>query len=550
MAADQGPPPLQHDQGTFTDSGANINAYNASIGATASAPPPGDEFEPPPHTGAQGEREVPIYPVKRIPYFQRMVPILCQNENGPCPLLAICNVLLLRGSANINADMSYITEDELIQIVANKILESNTGNDDQLAINQQQLIDDAVSSLHKLTRGVDVNVSFTDPQAFEYTRELTPFDLTGIRLFHGWLIDPEDKEAQSVINGSSYNTLVQTLVDSSSPVKKRNPNSSQQGGRIKDYVESEVSEIIERTLRRVGETFGEVNEVTVKGEQNQEDHTLDPSSAYRVSVIRRFLDETATQLTYHGIMKLFETMEERELGILFRNNHFSVIFKYSGYLFLLVTDEGYRDEPEVVWEVLDEIAGDTVFVNGEFKIPAAEQTGASQAAIANSTTEGAASTGQQQAASHGQTGESGEGTSSTYDELVKAQLAMERQAGSAANQPAQANGAPLAQHSRLNQQRFHKSNRERYATQAERLREAHEARQQRQRTQGPPQSSSGNRMRIVQDAEGRLRTASGRLLTDEECARFYQQMENSSQRSQQRSAQQSRNDKKKNCIVM
>lgn len=55
----------------------------------------------------------------------------------------------------------------------------------------------------------------------------------------------------------------------------------------------------------------------------------------------------------------------------------------------------------------------------------------------------------------------------------------------------------------------------------------HEARQQRQQqAPGPPQGQSGKRMRVVQDENGRLRTGSGRLLTDEECARVYQQMEN------------------------
>lgn len=88
------------------------------------------------------------------------------------------------------------------------------------------------------------------------------------------------------------------------------------------------------------------------GQEDEQGYNLD----YRASVIRRFLDETATQLTYHGIVRLYETMNDRELGILFRNNHFSIIFKYDGYLYLLVTDEGYRDEEQVVWEVLDEVS--------------------------------------------------------------------------------------------------------------------------------------------------------------------------------------------------
>lgn len=119
-----------------------------------------------------------------------------------------------------------------------------------------------------------------------------------------------------------------------------------------------------------------------------------------------------------------------------------------------------------------QIAGDTVFVNGDFKIPAAEQTGASQVAIANSTTGAEGVSAGEQQTPHAQQGQREGGTGSTYDELVKAQLAMETNGGSTQAQPSQSNAAPSNQQSQLNQKRFHRSNRERYATQAERLREA------------------------------------------------------------------------------
>ena len=39
------------------------------------------------------------YRLKVVTFFNREVPIVLQNQNGPCPLLAIANILLLRGSA-------------------------------------------------------------------------------------------------------------------------------------------------------------------------------------------------------------------------------------------------------------------------------------------------------------------------------------------------------------------------------------------------------------------------------------------------------------------
>ena len=49
----------------------------------------------------RGDSTEGYHVIKRINFLGRTVPILCQNQNGPCPLLAICNVLLLRGHINI-----------------------------------------------------------------------------------------------------------------------------------------------------------------------------------------------------------------------------------------------------------------------------------------------------------------------------------------------------------------------------------------------------------------------------------------------------------------
>ena len=39
--------------------------------------------------------------------------------------------------------------------------------------------------------GVDVNVRFTGIDSFEFTDEVAVFDLLGMQLVHGWLVDPQ-----------------------------------------------------------------------------------------------------------------------------------------------------------------------------------------------------------------------------------------------------------------------------------------------------------------------------------------------------------------------
>ncbi len=56
-----------------------------------------------------------IYQVKWIVFKNRkQVPIITQNANGPCPLLAIANVLLLQGKINLADGVEAISAEQLL----------------------------------------------------------------------------------------------------------------------------------------------------------------------------------------------------------------------------------------------------------------------------------------------------------------------------------------------------------------------------------------------------------------------------------------------------
>lgn len=54
-------------------------------------------------------------------------------------------------------------------------------------------LDTVIKLLPRLQYGLDVNVRFNSVRGFEFTEEMAAFDMTGITLLHGWLLDPEDK---------------------------------------------------------------------------------------------------------------------------------------------------------------------------------------------------------------------------------------------------------------------------------------------------------------------------------------------------------------------
>ncbi|KAG9261289.1 ubiquitin carboxyl-terminal hydrolase MINDY-2 [Astyanax mexicanus] len=254
-----------------------------------------------------------IYHIKWIRWKEENTPVITQNENGPCPLLAIMNVLLLAWKVKLPPMMEIITAEQLMEYLGDYILDAKPKEiSEAQRLNYEQNMSDAMAVLHKLQTGLDVNVKFTGVRVFEYTPECIVFDLLDIPLYHGWLVDPQMADIVKAVGNCSYNQLVEKIIS---------------------YKQSESSEL-------AGEGF----------------------------VAEQFLNSTATQLTYHGLCELTSSVQEGELCVFFRNNHFSTMTKFKGQLYLLVTDQGFLTEEKVVWESLHNVDGDGNFCDSEFRL--------------------------------------------------------------------------------------------------------------------------------------------------------------------------------------
>lgn len=55
------------------------------------------------------------YKLKTIQFFGRRVPIVTQNENGPCPMLSLANVLLLRNQIQLSPDAPDVSQVSLFK---------------------------------------------------------------------------------------------------------------------------------------------------------------------------------------------------------------------------------------------------------------------------------------------------------------------------------------------------------------------------------------------------------------------------------------------------
>lgn len=64
------------------------------------------------------------YAIRAIQWGGTPSAVICQNTNGPCPLLALCNVLLLRGKIHLHPDAGVVTFQHLIQLLSAALLDS------------------------------------------------------------------------------------------------------------------------------------------------------------------------------------------------------------------------------------------------------------------------------------------------------------------------------------------------------------------------------------------------------------------------------------------
>ncbi|BGP30407.1 hypothetical protein JCM10296v2_002161 [Rhodotorula toruloides] len=290
------------------------------------------------------------------------VKVICQNANGPCSLIALCNILILRNDLHIAPGRTSVTYSHLSNLLADYFLRITSSPSTNPSSPSSELsLTAALSTLPQTRYGLNLNPRFDRIDGFSTSSsssapgkgELALFALAGIPLLHGWLADPSDPETYDVLVGSEgcrdYDTAMEWVVEGSEVA----------GGAEKLQLREEEmtdEEMVREVERRSG--WSEEQEKKVR----------------RAHLINTFLSSTSTQLSYPGLSALCQTpslLPPSGLAALFRNSHLSVLYRrptvpstpsspaFEGpELFTLVTDAAFASEEGIVWESL----GDT---NGE-----------------------------------------------------------------------------------------------------------------------------------------------------------------------------------------
>ncbi|KAL3893947.1 MAG: hypothetical protein SGCHY_005552, partial [Lobulomycetales sp.] len=157
-----------------------------------------------------------MYPVKPIDRFmdEREVFVLTQTKEGPCPLVALVNFLVLTGKMAFPKE-DHIHQDDLLTFLGNSL----ETTDKYSHFNRVAVIEDMADWLN------------ADPGFLSYelfNEEATPtkkyFEMFHVPLVHCWVLDPSKSYADTVLSyGESYETFAQFYLIRSELCRKKYP---------------------------------------------------------------------------------------------------------------------------------------------------------------------------------------------------------------------------------------------------------------------------------------------------------------------------------------
>ncbi|KAF2962823.1 hypothetical protein GQX73_g10750 [Xylaria multiplex] len=293
----------------------------------------------------------------------RKSPILVQNANGPCPLVALVNALTLTTPADeTNSNLvetlrarEQISLSFLLEVVVDELMSSRHTNSDAplpdmselygflqglhtgMNVNPRFMPSPEAVAAHTRTLPSDAQLSDCDsiPGTFENTRDMELYATFRIPLIHGWLPPKDDMAYDALKRRASSYDEAQTLLFHEEELEHKFSNSE--------------------------------TGLTEEEQQLYQD----------IINIKSFLSMTATQLTSSGLDVVTKSIKPGEVSILFRNDHFSTLYRHPQtlQLFTLVTDAGYFTHDEVVWESLADVRGKRAeFFSGDFRVVGGNQS--------------------------------------------------------------------------------------------------------------------------------------------------------------------------------
>jgi len=296
------------------------------------------------------------FPVKTIRWsqYEQLTPILLQEENGPCPLLALVNTLLLRSDIEARTwDLEDSTRDFNVVIDDSSAPADNApieGSSSGGAFKKKRQDTSKLRSLLKKNVGDRVLLADILGCLGDLLLDLTNVDsevintlLENLPLLHTGLD----------VNPNLYTGRFPS--DFASQIFSVFDLNFVHAWRWEPCIESPA----DRVFREL-QTFDGIHDYLL-GSASEGD-------AEAKHDVRSWLEDNSTQLTAYGLQKLDSEVKEDLVAVFFRNNHFSTLYKANDHgFYLLITDTVFLKSNKYVWQSLNSASGgDDIFFTGEF----------------------------------------------------------------------------------------------------------------------------------------------------------------------------------------
>ncbi|KAL8676897.1 MAG: hypothetical protein Q9186_006627 [Xanthomendoza sp. 1 TL-2023] len=287
------------------------------------------------------------------PVNPRTSPIMVQNANGPCPLLALVNALILSTPAGLETGLIEtlrVREQVSLGLLLDTVIDELMSGRRVDAAQDLPDVSELYAFLVNLHTGMNVNPRFVEPITAPTHLMDSPVDASNAQIETRKAGGFEDTPAMRL-----YATFAVSLIHGWLP-RRNHPVCASLSRSAKTYEDAQSLLFVEEDLEGKLQALG----LSMEEQRLLED----------VTSIKHFLTSSPTQLTDYGLDTITESLRPGAIVILFRNDHFSTLFKEprSGRIFTLVTDLGYAGHDEVVWESLVDISGEgSEFFSGDFR---------------------------------------------------------------------------------------------------------------------------------------------------------------------------------------
>ncbi|GMM29622.1 ubiquitinyl hydrolase 1 [Martiniozyma asiatica (nom. inval.)] len=283
------------------------------------------------------------------------VPVVLQTKNGPCFLIALINALILKSAifdsfGNLSSNGSSVIKEFILKLKDSRNIEMNEILN--VFVNCLTLPDDASDNSWTVVRKQQSMHNYNLYKASTKNN----FQIKNMDILLDALPNLNDGLN---INPKLDEVLVSDYYELTLPIREL-LNVFELPMYHAFIMPEKLCKMAQNRQQDLDMSFDSFQNLMITLMESKE-----PPDTEMLSKFQNFFSNSTTQLTDEGLHHFANDTSKSEIGLFFRNDHFSTFIRHvdelrNNHIYLLVSDAGIRDLSEVIWQEL------TINDNGDF----------------------------------------------------------------------------------------------------------------------------------------------------------------------------------------